>query len=256
MSINVSSDHDVIVVLLGASNLARAHHAIVNHLRNEIWQHHVEFMSVMGPGRAYCVEGGMLHLRYPSIESCGVFEEIRQRAQSSCRIIALVTDIGNDIMYGVPANDIIRCLDRLFNELRALNANVIATTIPVDLENEVGEYHFLLLRTLLFPRSSVTYHEAAAVIGRINSFLVEKEDDTFHIVKDMKRYVGRDKIHYTLLKSHLGWSRLTAEILGCLKLAPSRKIGWMRIVKSLLINVIRVLFTDLVPLWRRRKGLF
>ena len=256
MSTNVSFDHDVVVVLLGASNLARAHHAIVNHLHKEIWQHQVEFLSAMGPGRAYCAAGGMLHVRYPAIESCGVLEAISQRAQSPCRIIALVTDIGNDIMYGVSADDIVCCLGRLFDELRALNANVIATTIHVDLESDVSEYQFLVLRTLFFPRSSVTYREAAAAIRRINSFLGEQEDDTFHIVKDMKRYVGRDKIHYTLLKSHLGWTQLIAEILGFLNLVPSRKIGWIRIVKSLLINIIRVLFTDLIPLWRRNKGLF
>ena len=213
-------------------------------------------MSAIGPGRAYCVEGGVLHARYRPIESCGVLEAIRQRAQSPCRIVALVTDIGNDIMYGVPEEEIIRCLDRFFDALRALNAHVIATTIHVDLEREVGEYRFLLLRTLFFPRSLVTYRRAAAAIRTINSFLGEKEDDTFHIVEDMQRYVGGDKIHYTLVKSHLAWTRLTAEMFRCLNLASPRRIDWVTIVNSVLLNVIRVLFSDLVPLWRRRKGLF
>ena len=250
------SEHDVVVVLLGASNLARGHQAVVNHLRKGLEPHHVEFISALGPGRAYCVEGGVLQVRYRSIESCGVLEAIRQRAQSPCQVIALVTDIGNDIMYGVSEEDIIQCLGRTFDSLRALNAHVIATAIHVDLEREVGEYRFLLLRTLFFPRSSVTYRQAAAAIRTINSFLAEKEDDTFHVVKDMKRYVGADKIHYTLLKSHLAWTRLTAEMFRCFKLSQPRKIGWIAIVSSLLFNVFRVLFSDLVPLWRRSTGLF
>ena len=161
----------VLFVCIGASNLARGYGYLAARLRQELRTQPVEFLTALGPGRNYCVRGGVFCITYPAICDCGIFEAARERAGQAARVIALVTDIGNDIMSGIPAETIIARLNGIFDKLNALDAHIVATTLPVHLETELNNAAFVCLRTLLYPKSQVTHAQAVAAIRRINEFL-------------------------------------------------------------------------------------
>ena len=63
----------VALVLLGASNLARAHRAFSRCLRANLRPRTVRILTALGPGRGYAATGGLWHLRYPPIRTIARF---------------------------------------------------------------------------------------------------------------------------------------------------------------------------------------
>ena len=114
-------------------------------------------MHAMGPGRGYVSRGGILNTIYSPILNCGIFEAVRNKRIKNQQVVAFITDIGNDIMYDVSPEKIIGGLQYIFNALDGFETNIFITPIPVDLENDISEFHFQIIRQVYFPKSSVKY---------------------------------------------------------------------------------------------------
>ena len=101
-SLSLPPETPVVLMLLGASNLARGCFALGRHLKRCLHPRRVEVMIAAGPGRGYHMPGGLLHVVYPPIRSSPFFEAAMVTSQSGARAVAPVTDVGNGILYGVP----------------------------------------------------------------------------------------------------------------------------------------------------------
>jgi len=235
-----------VVALLGASNLARAQPALVRHVRRSLAPRPVEVLAAVGPGRAYCVEGGFLHVRYPTLACSEVIDVVRARAPGA-RIAVLVTDIGNDLLYGVPAERVIETLDRLLDDLVGLGARVVVSTIHVDVAQDVSPLRFRLLRALFFATSALGYDEAADAVRRINQFLETKRGPNVHLLTGMRAYAGWTRIHYSLLRAHRGWSVVAGELEHALGAEPCCGIGWLQMMASIAEYLARLVVRDLWP---------
>ncbi len=60
---------------------------------------------------------------YPPIGSSQIFAEVKGQSQEACRKIALITDLGNDIMYGVQAEKIIAEIRAILERLENMHAD-------------------------------------------------------------------------------------------------------------------------------------
>ena len=154
--------NSVLFILLGASNLARSFYGLKSCVTRCLFPRPVNFIHAMGPGRGYISRGGIFNATYPSIIDCGILETIHKIKQPNQRMIALITDIGNDIMYGVPSHEIINGLQFIFNTLDAFEANILITLIPIDLKKDIGEVYFNILRQVFFKN----------IFNTINSFRI------------------------------------------------------------------------------------
>ncbi len=238
-------------ILLGASNLARASYGLMNCLTRCLSPRPVEFLHALGPGRAYITEGGILSAVYPPILNCGILNVAKDKSKSKRMIVALVTDIGNDIMYGVSAEKIILGLKTLFNTMEEIGASVLTTTIPVDLEQDVGKFYFLILRRIFFRKSRVEYHEAASAVRTINQFIKESENEKITVLKEMGPFCGVEKIHYRLSTSHRAWSYVADEMLRRLNTPTPVRIGPADMAGSLACNIARILCTDMFGITKK-----
>ncbi|NIR30626.1 MAG: hypothetical protein GWN84_15210 [Gammaproteobacteria bacterium] len=248
--------HDsVLVILLGASNLSRGHRALVRHLEAALAPRPTQFLTAAGPGRGYCAKGGFLYVTYPPIPQGGILEASRARSREA-HTVALITDIGNDIMQGVTGEEIVQCLDALIAELRALGARVVVTAIPVDPKKDLNEAQFRLLRAIFFPRSPVDRRQARAAVRTVNDFLLRQQSADVHVVHDLYRFTGWDKIHYGIFKANLAWSRVAEELLRCLGLPAPRRITRLRMLASVARHLIRLLTRDLLRSSRADPGFF
>ncbi len=245
----------VLIILLGASNLSRGHRALVRHLRTALAPQPARFLTAMGPGRGYCARGGFLYVTYPPIPEGGILEAARTRARGA-RVIALITDIGNDIMGGVCGEAIVRRLDALIAELRSLGACIVATVIPVDPEQDLGEARFRLLRAMLFPRSPVDRRRARAAVHTVNDFLLHQDGADVRVVKDLHRFTGWDKIHYGASTAHVAWNRIAEELLGCLGGSAPGRITRLEMLGSMAHHLLRLLTHDLLGRPAARSELF
>jgi len=86
------------------------------------------------------------------ITECGLWPALE--AGPRLPTAALVTDVGNDVMYGATADQILEwvrvCLDRLS---RADDVRLVVTGLPIARVEKLTAEQFLVLRSILFPRN-------------------------------------------------------------------------------------------------------
>ncbi len=137
-------------VLLGASNLKMGLPQVVCRLR-AVAGGPVDVLAACGHGRSY-VQWSQIFLgarALPGIVECGLWTALAARPPLAT--LALVMDVGNDLLYG-PANAEIAagfatCLERL----TATGADVVAMTLPMISLEKVSALRYHCARTLLFP---------------------------------------------------------------------------------------------------------
>jgi hypothetical protein len=242
-----SADPPILLVFMGASNLSRGCFALSRHMRACLHPRKVEVLIASGPGRAYCTSGGLLSVTYPPIQSSEIFEVALNKSECGYQVVALVTDIGNDIMYGVPAEQLIETVQRVFEKLQSMNAKIFYTMLPSAFEEKgVHPIWFYILRSLLLPFSRVSYDEATAGITATNRFLKESAGKYGHIVPDMDRYLGLDEIHYGWLKAHNAWSHVAQEMLAVLGVEGTKKIPLSRMLQSYWQEFRQVVGSDMM----------
>src|SRR5947207_14876376 len=85
------------VVALGASNLTRGLRIVVSTAR-QTWGPDIEIFGALGHGRSYGADSRVFVRRLPGILQSGLWRDLAARPPVPTR--ALVTDVGNDILYG------------------------------------------------------------------------------------------------------------------------------------------------------------
>lgn len=138
------------VVLLGASNLARGISTVVETARC-LWGQPLEILAAFSPGRSYGLTTSFCGSRLPGISTCGLWSALVNRTPQPTT--ALVTDIGNDLMYGVSVPQIVTWVDSCLERLKQTQAHVILTGLPVSTVSALGIKRFWLLKTVFFPQS-------------------------------------------------------------------------------------------------------
>lgn len=245
-------DTPVLLVLLGASNLSRGCFTFSRHMKACLHPHPVEVLIASGPGRAYCTSGGLLHVSYPPIYASDIFEVAHNQSESGYQIVALVTDIGNDIMYGISAEKVIETLQQVFARLQSMNAEIFYTTLPVAFEKGVHPVWFYILRSLLLPFSRVSYDEATAGIIEVNQFLKKSASRHCHWIPDMDRYLGYDEIHYGWLRAHFAWSHVAKVMLGAMGVEVTKEITLSEMLQSYWQEVRQVVGTDMTGFKKKK----
>ena len=242
-------------VLMGASNLARGQYAISRALQKQGASTQIEFLYALGPGRGYCAKGGFLNVRYSPIHECGILSAVEGRAKSgNVRIAALLMDIGNDIMYGFTGDEIASRLKQMIDRLKKLNVRVWIAPIQVDMENDVDEKTFLLLRKVFFPNSSITYEQAGRAVKSINLEMQGLDGEQVSLIHGLNKFCGIDKIHYQLWSGDLVWTR----IAQCLAFENTAAVKANKIDAALSLgyNLFQRCFHDILAVKGNRSDLF
>jgi hypothetical protein len=251
-----SEQDQFLFVLLGASNLARGYSALTRHISKNIPAG--KFLNALGPGRSYCSRGGLLNLTYCPIGECSVLELAKVYAERGFRITVLLTDIGNDIIYGVPESSLTESLDTLIKKSIQMNAEVFLTSIHVDVSKDIGKTSFKLFKSIFYPKSPMTFDQADSAVKKMNHYLAEKslKNERVHLVSGLGAFCGLDKIHYGLLKSHLAWSRVANAMLLQLGVKPTGNVGLGSMAVSLCKNLNRLITSDMLRVLKKPKEFF
>ena len=252
----VSEQDRFLFVLLGASNLARGYSILTHHISKNISAS--EFLNALGPGRGYCACGGLFNFTYSPIGECSVMKIAEVYAERGFRITVLLTDIGNDIMYGVSESSLIESLDTLIEKSIQMNAEVFLTSIHVDVSKDMGRKSFKLFKSIFYPNSPVTFDQADSTVKKLNHYLSEKslKNERVHLVSGLGAFCGLDKIHYGLFKSHLAWSRVANAMLLELGVTPAGNLGLGSMAVSLFKNLNRLITSDMLRVIKKPKGFF
>lgn len=200
------------VILLGASNLTRSFATVVATARRT-WGEPVEVMAAMGHGRSYGQDSTVLGRKISGIFPCALWQDLQNRPPLPTA--ALVTDIGNDLLYGVPPDRLHEWVEQCLDRLADAGASVVITQMPIESVDRLSEARFRFFRRLFFPRSRLTLTDAKAMVRSFNERLVQiGESRKTPVIPVSNAWYGFDPIHLKRRVHRQAWPTLLSTWSG------------------------------------------
>jgi hypothetical protein len=191
------------VVLLGASNLTVGIATAID-VAGHLWGRPLDIMASFGHGRSYGLRRSLLGRELPGIKDCLLWEELARRPVVPTA--ALITDIGNDILYGVPVSEISDWIRWTIGRLQKSDAKVVVTLLPMASIARLSTLRFTLLRRLLFPSCTLSLDAVLDAATALNASLYSICSETgCHAVEHRLEWYGFDPIHIKLSQWLTAW---------------------------------------------------
>ena len=205
------------IILLGASNLTRGLSIVVETARLLLPGQRLDILAALGHGRAYGLSSRVLVRSLPSILDCGLWHAMPPAPGSGKRLnsnratppVALITDIGNDIIYGLPPEEAARCIGECIDRLQKLDARIIITQLPIASLRAVPRWRFEVVRALLYPAHHLSFEDAIAQSEELNARLCDLAREHGIPAIEMDRaWYGLDPIHIQRGRLAEAWAQI------------------------------------------------
>jgi hypothetical protein len=219
-------------ILLGASNLARGLSPVVA-AACRAWGHPLDILAAIGHGRSYGNRSRVLGRSLPGILPCGLWRALAQRDPAPS--VALVTDVGNDIFYGVPVPQIAGWVGECIDRLQGAGAQVVVTALPVCNLDRVSSAHYAIMRRLIFPSCRLTLAGVKDCARELNDLVVRvAQSRGATLVEPQAAWYGFDPIHIRWSQQSTAWSAILSTAQDVAFAAPSPGIvlpRWINLMK-------------------------
>ncbi len=194
------------VVALGASNLTRGLAALVGTARAR-WGPEVELLAALGHGRSYGSESRFLARSLPGILQSGLWPELERAPAAETR--ALVTDVGNDILYGSSAAQTLAWVEECVRRLHRWTDDVVLTDLPLASIRRLSRPGFLFFRSLFVPGCRLSLAEVREGAERVSSGLTAlAAAGGLRLVRLRPEWYGADPIHIRPGLWRAAWSEI------------------------------------------------
>src|SRR5918993_3764843 len=90
----------------------------------------VRIVAALGHGRSYGATSAFVVRRLPGILRSGLWAQLESTPIVPTR--ALVTDVGNDILYGFSGDQILTWVDDAVTRLTQVSADIVLTGLPIE----------------------------------------------------------------------------------------------------------------------------
>jgi hypothetical protein len=213
-----------LLVAIGASNLSRGLSGLVSMARGR-GAEAAEWCVAAGHGRSYGAASRVWMRRLPSVLRCGVWRGLERSLSAGDRrpVRALVTDIGNDLLYGFAVEQVASWVDECLRRLRGLGIAAVVTRLPLASIRRVGRVRYAALRTCYVPGCRLDLDEllvrAAALDRRVASSAIAHGCS---LIDQPAAWYGLDAIHIRRWLLPRLWSRV-ADAWGLDAGSPARK---------------------------------
>ena len=185
------------VVLLGASNLTLAWPRIMDQLQAR-FSAPLDIYTANGMGRSYvCDRSGFVFRQLPGILVSSLWDALPTPERDSSPV-GLLTDFGNDLLYGREPLEIAAAAEECIHRLRSWDQNcqLVITRPPAASVESLSWLRFVLARFALFPMSRLTLDGVKSKTLELDQRLQEvaaKLDVPIH--QSQTDWYGVDPIH-------------------------------------------------------------
>lgn len=195
-------------VLLGASNLKASLPLVVDLLRRRAGGP-VEVLAACGHGRSYIAWSRFLAIRHlPGIAGCGLWQALEDRPGLST--VALLTDAGNDLVYGAPVPAIVRGIEACLEKLAARRAQIVLTPLPLARLERLSPWEVRLAVSLLYPGRRAPWPGLLERARELDERLRRLgREHGAQMVEPEASWYGIDPIHLRRSRRREVWERLT-----------------------------------------------
>ena len=196
------------IVLLGASNLTVSFPRILHALENA-FDGPLEVFSALGHGRSFGLWSRLLRRELPGIVGCGLWEALLSRPGPAIETLGLVTDVGNDLLYGASPPQIADWVETCLERMTAQNADVVMTSLPMGSVEKLSSWRYYATRSLFFPRSRITWPDMLGRVHELNERLETLgQEQGVQLVGVQGDWYGFDPIHIRHTKLREAWQRI------------------------------------------------
>jgi hypothetical protein len=205
-------------VLLGASNLTRGIATVLETARR-LWGRPLDVQAALGHGRSYGRPSSVFFRELPGILESGLWRALS--ASQDIPTAALVTDIGNDLLYEEPVEQIAQWIDECLTRLKALDARIAITLLPIENLPTLSPRRFEFFRRLYVPRCRLSLSAVVERVHQLNALVAElaARHDIAGVPQN-GRWYGLDPMHITLASRRHAWREIMASWCDDAELPP------------------------------------
>jgi len=201
--------HVARVIALGASNLTRGFHTVVATAR-AAWGSEVEIVAALGHGRSYGAPSRLLVRTLPGILGCGLWRHLESSPTIPAR--GLVTDVGNDILYGFSAQQTLSWVDETIGRLARFTNDIVLTDLPLGSVQHLSRAKFFVFRSILVPSCRLSFEQVVEAAECVNAGLSRlaqaREVRLFHLEPS---WYGLDPVHIRPSRWREAWRKILGE---------------------------------------------
>jgi len=187
------------VILLGASNARRGLPTLFETARS-MFGPCIDMHVAIGHGRSYGAASRVMFRGLPGILECDLWNALNraQRNQPAERTVAIITDIGNDILYGRSAQQLLDWVGEAIDRLMQLNARIAMTALPTNIIERVPRWQAKLVQLLTYPRSGLSIDTAIERARAVDTGVRElSEAQNIPLIEPDPTWYALDPIHIT-----------------------------------------------------------
>lgn len=208
------------LVALGASNLTLGLASALATAR-AAWGSEVEVLAALGYGRSYGAPSTIAIRTLPGILQSDLWRDLKALPEAAAE--GLITDVGNDILYGATPEQILAWVKEAAERLLDHCQSLTITGLPAARMRHVSPASFLLFRTIYFPPCRLSRAEVFARVDEVNRGLVDLATARgFRLVPLREDWYGFDPIHFRPAVWACAWREI---LVGDLKAAPSSRFS-------------------------------
>jgi hypothetical protein len=183
------------VVLLGASNLALGLPSVMRRLTAGL-PRPLEIFAAFGHGRSYCGWSRVLFRGLPGIDRCQLWDDLAKDAASSAATLALITDVGNDLLYGCEPAVIARRIEECLARLAGHGSQTVITRLPLASIERLSALRFYATRTIFFPRTKGSWPAMMEHARELDQMLIAMAARfSARLIDQQREWYGFDPIH-------------------------------------------------------------
>lgn len=208
------------IVIIGASNVTLSLPIIWSTLRRSLSEP-FRLIVAAGHGRSFGIPNTVMNRTLPGILECGLWKTL-DKLDDSTSIHAILTDVGNDLLYGINAAQTMSWVNETVDRLSHQSQNILITGLPIDSLNGLSKRRFDFFRGILFPNSTLTLDKALNEGQELHNQLLTFGNDQFSNATPEASWYGLDPIHIRRRCRREAWERYLSL---CLPNQSLRKVG-------------------------------
>ena len=219
------------LILIGASNVTIAFPRLVHGLSQRVGGP-LEIWGVHGHGRSYGTWSKVLGRSLPGIIGSR-FWDAWPPSEHATPPRALLTDIGNDILYGHDAAQILEWVETCVNRLKGLDAEIAMTRLPLASLETLSRLRFTLARKILFPGCRLDLSEIRRQAEELDSGVIALAAKySIPLTEPEGRWYGIDPIHIRSRFMESAWQKIVGGWFPATSPPAFRKVGLSRSLQA------------------------